>query len=796
MKDLLSGTKVKDDPVNMDLRLWDAIEKIGYRVRDERLPHIDLELCQRLYKRGEYLPHYIYLSQFPDYNPAMVQNRGPGADLPAVLMVAEKPSIAKIIAEHLSGGRYRTRRALSRACQTYEFVCAFRPAQQKCKLIVTSVIGHVFGLTFTKQKGLRPEDMFDASVTKELEDTSRKMRVPEHMKEPDEHLQELAKECEYLALWLDCDREGENICYEVISLCREHFPTDGSIYRAHFSAITEQEIWRSYEDLRRPNKFLAMSVDARQELDLKVGIAFSTLLKWNFLDAAKRKFPKLDLKMLTLRRQPRRGDPMAYGPCQTPTLWFCVERHREISGFKKERWFQPCFEIVIDDGGGGYGGSYNDRSRGGGKAGGKKGDHFKGGSREEEKSPNLVFATEKLWKYPTNLPSSFPSSSTSSNARQRNNYASTPNVQILRVSKAEKVLKRPVGLNTVQMLKSASSLGLSPGTAMKVAEDLYSAGYISYPRTESTKYADSYNITEVLQQQTHAPWGKTVEIFLREHDHWVDPASISNGHDAGDHPPITPCGPFARREDMKKGSQWKLYEYVCKHFLASVMDDAYYTEYIVSAKLPEEGSGAQLSASNFPSLGASTSTPSGNKMNSTNKGGAAGGKPPHKGYGAEVGEDFSTSADTAIFTCTFHTFEHRGFLFATPWKADAFNDKTNAWRRIERSGVLAERTTIRGSKGIAQKFKIAEGSTEPPQYLKESELVALMDKHGIGTDASMAGHIDNVVARGYCKVCGPCTDGSGKPGDPVSTKGKGKGKTKGGDRPTSRHMVPTGLGLA
>lgn len=187
------------------------------------------------------------------------------------------------------------------------------------------------------------------------------------------------------------------------------------------------------------------------------------------------------------------------------------------------------------------------------------------------------------------------------------------------------------------------------------------------------------------------------------------------------------------------------------------MDDAYYTEYTVSAKLAEEGSAAQqLSASNFPSLAAASTR--------SNKGGAAGGNkpPPHKGYNGaeEVGEDFSTSADTAIFTCTFHTFEHRGFLFATPWKADAFNDKTNAWRRIERSGVLAERTTIRGSKGIAQKFKIAEGSTEPPQYLKESELVALMDKHGIGTDASMAGHIDNVVARGYCKVCGPCTDGS------------------------------------
>ena len=39
-----------------------------------------------------------------------------------VLMVAEKPSVAKMIAEHLSGGRFRTRRGQSRANQIFEFI--------------------------------------------------------------------------------------------------------------------------------------------------------------------------------------------------------------------------------------------------------------------------------------------------------------------------------------------------------------------------------------------------------------------------------------------------------------------------------------------------------------------------------------------------------------------------------------------------------------------------------------------------------------------------------------------------
>lgn len=44
--------------------------------------------------------------------------------------VAEKPSVAKFVAESLSGGRMGFRKGQSRAVQTFEFVGWFPPAQQ------------------------------------------------------------------------------------------------------------------------------------------------------------------------------------------------------------------------------------------------------------------------------------------------------------------------------------------------------------------------------------------------------------------------------------------------------------------------------------------------------------------------------------------------------------------------------------------------------------------------------------------------------------------------------------------
>ncbi len=58
----------------------------------------------------------------------------------------------------------------------------------------------------------------------------------------------------------------------------------------------------------------------------------------------------------------------------------------------------------------------------------------------------------------------------------------------------------------------------------------------------------------------------------------------------------------------------------------------------------------------------------------------------------------------------------------------------------------------RGDRLPVKDLRIVERQTSPPDYLTESELITLMEKHGIGTDASIPVHINNISQRNYVTV--------------------------------------------
>ena len=74
---------------------------------------------------------------------------------------------------------------------------------------------------------------------------------------------------------------------------------------------------------------------------------------------------------------------------------------------------------------------------------------------------------------------------------------------------------RPLPLNTVALLKAASEvLGLGPGDAMYYAEKLYLNGLLSYPRTETSKFAPAFDLVGTLSAVAFSRDGARTELAV------------------------------------------------------------------------------------------------------------------------------------------------------------------------------------------------------------------------------------------------------------------------------------------
>ena len=97
--------------------------------------------------------------------------------------------------------------------------------------------------------------------------------------------------------------------------------------------------------------------------------------------------------------------------------------------------------------------------------------------------------------------------------------------------------------NTTMFLAEANRLGISASAAMKIAEDLYTSGYISYPRTDNTVYPRSLSLKFVLEKLKDSEFRADVEELLAQPH--IKP---SRGKvETTDHPPIYPTDLPPRR---------------------------------------------------------------------------------------------------------------------------------------------------------------------------------------------------------------------------------------------------------
>ncbi|MFC7073419.1 DNA topoisomerase I [Halovenus rubra] len=319
----------------------------------------------------------------------------------------------------------------------------------------------------------------------------------------------------------DYDREGELIGKEAYELVREEF--DGPIERVRFSSITDREVREAFDNPDELDFDLAAAGEARQVIDLIWGAALT--------------------RFLSLSARQLGNDFISVGRVQSPTLKLIVDREREIEAFDPETYWELFADLTTAEGG------------------------------ADETFESQYFydddgsEAERVWDEDT---------ATSAHSALEDADAAT----VASVSRRTRTDSPPEPFNTTAFISAAGSLGYSAQRAMSVAEDLYTAGYLTYPRTDNTVYPDDLDPEALLDSFVGSDeFGEDAESLLA-----LDEIEPTRGDkETTDHPPIHPTGELPAWGDLDE-DEWNIYELVVRRFFATVAEPATWEHLRVVAK--------------------------------------------------------------------------------------------------------------------------------------------------------------------------------------------------------------------
>jgi DNA topoisomerase I len=135
--------------------------------------------------------------------------------------------------------------------------------------------------------------------------------------------------------------------------------------------------------------------------------------------------------------------------------------------------------------------------------------------------------------------------------------------ELKEIEKGKKTDQPPTPFNTTGFISAANSIGFSPANAMRIAESLYTNGYISYPRTDNTVYPDTLDLRVQIEIFKEGPFKEYAETLLEK----TELIPTRGKKETTDHPPIYPAS-LAKKDDLKE-EEWKVYELVVRRFFAT-----------------------------------------------------------------------------------------------------------------------------------------------------------------------------------------------------------------------------------
>eukprot|EP00979_Chaetoceros_neogracilis_P012060 scaffold3087_cov288-Chaetoceros_neogracile.AAC.9 len=578
-----------------------------------------------------------------------------------ILNVAEKPSVARALASVFAQtqgsrdlGPVRNQAAQVFVCENVIFPNILiqgdgrhqGPASNRPhRMITTSVRGHLASQDFGSNYGwgaCNPSALFHAPIETMYQSDMEPLK---------NMLLAKAREADAIILWLDCDREGEAISWEVREVCLQGNPRlqDNNIYRAKFSTVMPQEIRGALSSLGRVNVNFVHAVQARSEHDLRVGAAFT-------------RFQTLRLQKNFDEFANGSQGVVSYGPCQFPTLGFVVERWARIQTFIPEDFWYIDMAITVSADGTMEG---SESTIGG------------GGQQHSNPNPNQGTSSASRpvflkWKrdrlYDKVLTMSLYESCTD-----------TGEATVVSLTGRPKNKWRPIPLATVELQKRASRyLRIGSERLMTAADELYQQGLISYPRTETEIFRQEFQHIPLIQsfQAIDGIFGEYASKLL-SNNNFQNPRAGRNDDKA--HPPITPCKAVAPNTIHDKTHR-DVYTLVVQHYLACCSRDALGKETVLTVKMASE---------EFVAKG-------------------------------------------------LMVLERNWLEIYSPFE-----------RWSTGQGELPNVQV--GSRFTPTSLLMKDGRTTAPNFISEVELISLMDRNGIGTDATIATHISTIQDRQYAE---------------------------------------------
>ncbi|MDX1745763.1 MAG: DNA topoisomerase I, partial [Halobacteriales archaeon] len=325
-------------------------------------------------------------------------------------------------------------------------------------------------------------------------------------------LQELAADADRVTIATDYDREGELIGKETYELVRGVNQT-APIDRVRFSSITENAVTEAFENPDSLDFDLAEAGEARQIVDLLWGAALT--------------------RFLSLAAKQYGDDFISVGRVQSPTLKLIVDREREIEAFDPEDYWEVFADLA------------------------------KRNADEPAFEAQYFYLdvddtkAERVWE--------------ESDAQAAFKVLSTaPDARVADVDRRTRNDRPPAPFNTTQFIRAAGAIGYQAKRAMSLAETLYTAGYITYPRTDNTVYPSDLNPRELLKTlANNRTFGEDAHSLLEQ-----DRLSPTRGEsETTDHPPIHPTADMPNRGDLSQ-DEWAVYELVVRRFFATLAESA------------------------------------------------------------------------------------------------------------------------------------------------------------------------------------------------------------------------------